>query len=76
MEIDHLSDNDERLLKKPEINRDEMGRRLRRSLARCSQLYRPTNPAVDWVQHHPFKNRLREFIAGVIASRKTVDQQQ
>ena len=27
-------------------------------------------------QHHPFKYRLREFIAGVIASRKTGDQQQ
>jgi GAF domain-containing protein len=26
--------------------------------------------------HHPFKNRLRELIAGVIASRKTGDQQQ
>jgi hypothetical protein len=71
MEIDELPENDERLLKKAEIKRDEMGRRLRRSLARCSQLYRPTNPAVDWAQHHPFKNRLREFIAGVIASRKT-----
>jgi hypothetical protein len=40
------------------------------------QLYRPTNPAVDWAQHHPFKNRLRELIAGVIALRKTGGQQQ
>jgi hypothetical protein len=35
MEIDELPENDERLLKKAEIKRDEMGRRLRRSLARC-----------------------------------------
>jgi hypothetical protein len=57
MEIDELPENDERLLRKPEIKRDEIGRRSRRSLARCSQLYRPTNPAVDWAQHHPFKKQ-------------------
>jgi hypothetical protein len=34
MEIDELPENDERLLKKAEIKPDEMGRRLRRSLAR------------------------------------------
>jgi hypothetical protein len=67
MEIDELPENDERLLKKPEIKRDEMGR------------FEPPNNSTGrriqrWIG--PFKNRLRELIAGVIALRKTGDQQQ